>query len=828
MLRDGEGKNKTKRTENEAPDPAGRPDPPCLTAALAYARLGWLVLPLHNVMPDGRCSCGGEGCKPGKHPRTPHGVKDASKDPGKIRRWWRRWPDANVGIATGPESGLFVIGPDGAQGNAELAAVEKRLGVLECGPKARTPSGGHHLYCAWPPGGEIKNRVAHHGLAIDVRGKGGYVVAPPSVTDKGRYTWVKTVERTPGRASPEWERWARERPQPPKKTTTEDQRGCGRAEKRGRGLARKHPVSVQGQYGRGELWSLLCALMHSNLRLSPETALRIVVEEYNPRCQPPWPMDGPQGLRRAVEEAAGKGSSQVVFDDEARPTAPAEGPLPPPIPPNRGEEGWPDPIALQEEGKLPPFPVGVLPEWLANWVEAEAEAKQVPADLLALYALAFAGAGLAGRHRVEVRPGWEEPLNVYTCCCVPSGERKTATYAAALKPITDLERAIQAAEEPEIAERLSARRALTRQLDRVEKAKVVDHDKRRELARELQETPEPVRTRLYTEDCTPERMASMMMEQGGRLLAASDEGTLFEVCAGRYSKEANFDVCLKGHAASAPLRVDRGSRQPVIVDRPHLTIALAVQPDLLNLLASVPAMRRRGFLARFLWSMPVSRVGTRKARPEPVPELVAATYRLCMIELWKGPGLPEVIRFSSEADLAMAAFQEAVEPRLARDGDLGCSDGWGGKLPGAVARLCGILHACGVVGKTVKADSSVAVDVVGRAVRLAQEYLIPHALAALDLVGTDETHGLARDVWEFVRGKVQNGQNGQNGVRTFKRVDVCQASSLKRRLTPATRVDAALSVLVAHNLIRVKEEGKVGRGTPSPVYEVNPKAVGMD
>jgi hypothetical protein len=72
-----------------------------LDLALLYASLGWRVFPTHSLR-DGDCSCGDPGCtSPGKHPRTPRGCKDASADERRIRAWWKRWPDANVAVATG-------------------------------------------------------------------------------------------------------------------------------------------------------------------------------------------------------------------------------------------------------------------------------------------------------------------------------------------------------------------------------------------------------------------------------------------------------------------------------------------------------------------------------------------------------------------------------------------------------------------------------------------------------------------------------------------------------------------------------------------------------
>jgi len=161
-----------------------------LTSALWYANLGWPVFPVHSVV-EGVCTCrDGRDCgDPGKHPRTRHGFKDATTDPTKIKRWWRQWPDANVGIATGSESGLVVIDVDPDKGGDEsLRLAQDRLGILPEGPISKTGGGGRHLLLAHP-GGRVPNRI---GLAdgLDVRGDGGYIVAPRSAHESGnRYEW---------------------------------------------------------------------------------------------------------------------------------------------------------------------------------------------------------------------------------------------------------------------------------------------------------------------------------------------------------------------------------------------------------------------------------------------------------------------------------------------------------------------------------------------------------------------------------------------------------------------------------------------------------------
>lgn len=172
------------------------------TAALDAAAQGIPIFPLHHPDHDGRCSCGDTGCtSPGKHPRTSHGVHDATTDPDTIRGWWRRWPDANIGAATGPASGILAIDIDGPDGTATLDALERLHGPLPATPNVATGR-GHHLLYAWPPGLEAGNTAGRLGPGIDTRGAGGYIVWPGSHHACGvTYRWeneTMTLADPPG------------------------------------------------------------------------------------------------------------------------------------------------------------------------------------------------------------------------------------------------------------------------------------------------------------------------------------------------------------------------------------------------------------------------------------------------------------------------------------------------------------------------------------------------------------------------------------------------------------------------------------------------------
>lgn len=156
-------------------------------AALWYASHGFPVFPLHSA-PGGVCSCGDLECQnPGKHPRTAHGFKDATKDQNRIAAWWKRWPDANIGIPTGKSSGLLVLDCDPRNGGpADRSELVERCGPIPDTAEAITGGGGRHLFFRHR-GGAVPKTLAP---GIDLKGDGGYVVAPPSIHVSGdAYQW---------------------------------------------------------------------------------------------------------------------------------------------------------------------------------------------------------------------------------------------------------------------------------------------------------------------------------------------------------------------------------------------------------------------------------------------------------------------------------------------------------------------------------------------------------------------------------------------------------------------------------------------------------------
>lgn len=166
------------RLQTEIDEIDNRP-PRLLDAALKYASWGWPVFPL----------------KPGtKQPATPHGFKDATTDHEHIVNWWRKYPGANIGLPTGHRFDVIDIDtPVGPITYTQLLAEEDPhtgTGVIpDTHGQAATANGGLHLYVPATGAGN----GARIAPGIDYRGKGGYVVAPPStLRQPGRsWSWIE-------------------------------------------------------------------------------------------------------------------------------------------------------------------------------------------------------------------------------------------------------------------------------------------------------------------------------------------------------------------------------------------------------------------------------------------------------------------------------------------------------------------------------------------------------------------------------------------------------------------------------------------------------------
>jgi hypothetical protein len=467
---------------------------------------------------------------------------------------------------------------------------------------------------------------------------------------------------------------------------------------------------------------------------------------------------------------------------------------------------------------IPTFPPDVIPvDWLRAETQGVAAATETPLELSTLLSLGAVATTVQRKFAIEPEPHYVEPLNLWACVALPSGDRKSPVLWRVTAPLLDYEKLRAASLAPDIERAHSARQLAE---DRVKwlrakaaKANGEDLSKFRDdlLAAEQAIPNVPTPLRLWAQDVTPEKLGQLMAEHGEKMAILSDEGGIFDTLAGRYSHGVpNIDLFLQSYSG-APHRVDRGSRPPVFLQRPALTIALSPQPDILRGLAKIPGFRGRGFLARWFYALPTSRLGFRELTTSPLSHEVEQTYRARLHALLDLParedGYPHIIRLSEAARQEWKGFSRHVEDEMRAGGLFEHITDWAAKLPGGAARLAGVLHCA--THTDDPATPLVSRSTMESALVLAG-ILEQHALAVFGLMAVDPTLEQARKVWAWIlRGR----------HTTFSRRD-CFKGVQSAVFPDVDSIDTPLKILCERGyILPLPQEPRNGR--PSPGYRVN-------
>jgi hypothetical protein len=265
-------------------------------------------------------------------------------------------------------------------------------------------------------------------------------------------------------------------------------------------------------------------------------------------------------------------------------------------------------------------------------VKATSISTETPLELAAMMGLAGLATCCHKKFSVRIEPGYVEPGNLWVVSAMDSGNRKIAVLQAVAAPLI--------AWEQEQTEK-TAKRIVEMEADRKTKELRIQHLRgrvakeenvnleaaKKELATLEADLPEiPTVPRLWTQDVTPEKLGQLMADHDEKMSILSDEGGIFDIMAGRYNRGVpNLDVFLQAHAGTS-VRVDRGTRKTVFMHHPALTIGLSPQPEVLRALDNKPGFRGRGLIARFLYTLPESKLGYRVLRANPIPESVSDAY----------------------------------------------------------------------------------------------------------------------------------------------------------------------------------------------------------
>jgi hypothetical protein len=406
---------------------------------------------------------------------------------------------------------------------------------------------------------------------------------------------------------------------------------------------------------------------------------------------------------------------------------------------------------------------------------------------------------------------WSEPLCLYTLLVADPGEKKSAVLAKVRKPLYDWQEKKNKELAAQIKSSQRAKMILDRKLKKAEE-KVANNtpgseSELSELYHELDQFDEVHEVRLFVDDVTTEKLASIMAQQGESISIVSSEGGIFQILAGRYAGGSpNIDLLLKSFN-SEPCTVDRMSRSNVSLVAPKLSAFLSVQPHVLNEVLSNEAFRGLGLVDRFLYILPESFLGKSIYRTPDIIPNIERNYVDTIYQLLDRQDEQIVFQLSSAADkLFEGYFNEINGLRMLTD--LNNIQGWAGKHCGIVGRIAGIIQAASLEGNYISGESMKSAINIGR-------YLIEHAKIVFDNAGVDENLVRAR----YILNRLKNNQARIISQREILRT--CQGKGIRS----VSVLISPLQILVERGYLRVIEESDSGEAhrPESPKYEVNPE-----
>lgn len=480
------------------------------------------------------------------------------------------------------------------------------------------------------------------------------------------------------------------------------------------------------------------------------------------------------------------------------------------------EKSWEEPIPFGRHTMMP-FPLDALPEEIRNYASAISESIQTPVDMAGCAALCVIATSIQGKYRIRGKPDWTEPLNLYVTEIAPPSERKSSIQHAMVRPISDYENSYNKVNAAAVLTSQMHRRILERRQkaveDRYAKGKA-EKEEVDEIAQKLSDYEERKPLRLFADDITPEKLASVLSENSGRMALLSSEAGIFDTLAGVYSKSVNIDVMLKSYSGDQ-IRVDRIGRESENILNPALTVLLMAQPGVISKVLGNETFRGRGLTARFLYCMPESIVGGRRYRSRPVPKGVYEAYEQRIFNMLEDeyPAKPEVITLSREADMLLEEFSKEIEPGLVKQ-YAEIAD-WCGKIVGNTLRIAGLLCRAGTFRSHDFLDEPDPLVVDGQtmknAVRLGK-YFLNHAQAVFNVLPENVMFQKACRILKMITGK---------GLKEFSRRDAMRNCQTFKR---AEEIQPVLDFLEDYGYIAaVETPSSYGKGRPPmPRYLVNP------
>lgn len=479
---------------------------------------------------------------------------------------------------------------------------------------------------------------------------------------------------------------------------------------------------------------------------------------------------------------------------------------------------WGIPTML-ESGSDAEFPVDCLPSMMRKAVMETATNTMTPPDFAAQAMLAVT-AGLIGSWlEIDIDGTWKNRrANLFTAIVADTGAGKTPAIAPAIRVIDAIE--AEAREEWDAQKARMRRRIDELKPDAQSKDLTVSVSANEESNR-LKERLKRVERRKV-DDVTPERLAALMRDNDGRMVAISDEGSLLKHAMGMYSHQPNTGIYLKGKDATETFVHDRkgGDSGPesVCVVRPTLSILTAIQPVIVDKIGQREELLHQGLVGRFLWAWPRCKPRLYSERPLRLSTTATDEWvRQTINDAQFIHDNPQEIAFTNEALVEYRQWSDSLERMIHGHGKLASIKEFVPKIRDDMARIAGLfayLNGAAAVEKTY----------VESAIKMGEFYL-QSAFAVVGFWGV--VKGLLPKVSKVMRWLVNQASDPDfDGTVTVSAINVGALGSRGKGV-----VVEILEVLTLFGWARPADEevryGQVERqvGKKSPVVELHPDFV---
>lgn len=749
------------------------------TSAANLAREGFSVLPLHSAK-NGYCTCGKNLCSSiGKHPLTPHGSKDATREVEKIRLYWEHYPLANVGIATGMDADLVVLDVDKKSGGLEsLAQIEKAYGSLSENRQVQSGGGGRHFYFKAPKE-KLKNKT---GIlpGIDFRGEGGYIVAPPSIHLSGlRYEWQN---QEPLRNLPAWLFDIVKDPVISKSTVLSLDKIV---------TANLSPESAQIQEG-------------SRNAVLASIAGFLKVKGF-----------GAHEIEKILPLINAEGCHPPLLDLEVTKIAKSI---------SRYESITWGPLLPLPAGsvKLEPLHPDHLPSFLQPWIVDVCQRMQVPLEFVAAPAI-VAVSSIIGR-KIAIKPlrndDWTVIPNLWGMLVADPGSMKSAAMNQALRPLNALEKKSRSDFEKACQQEAIHQKDVTLEIEALKQSIKLDwsqgigrqiENKKEEIKLlQAEECRTPLKEKRHkTNDPTIEKLAVILKDNPQGLLLLRDELSGWLESLAKSGREGSREFYLEAWNGNGSFSFDRIGRGSTFTESICLSIFGGIQPERLKKYFDryENSHGQDGFIERFQLSM----------YPDPLPtwELLdkkpdQKAYDRVLDLFQKLDDLPMnesgsiIFEFSSEAQDLFYSWRKDLELRILNTDTKNLKKSYLSKYRSLMPSLALIFQ----VIQNSHDNKSVGVDAITMAIKWVR--ILEFHMEKIFNIGEGTPECCAKNLVEKIKSR-----DMFDGIKTRE----IQRKGWKGLRDPQ-KVLEVLTLLQKHGYIQIIKEG-VG-GQSSEFIRINP------